>query len=43
MLLDNIDKHIINKIGYPSLFQNEKQFSTFKRLKNKDYKKINAV
>jgi len=37
--MDIICKNIINQIGYPYLYSNN-TLSTYKRLKNKEYKKL---
>ena len=41
-VLEGMDKNLINKIGYPGLFSNQKKFTTFKRLKNREYKKLES-
>lgn len=38
-VIDEIWKNVVNRIGFPYLYQND-IFDTYKRIKSKDYKKI---
>lgn len=39
--IDEICKNVVNRIGFPYLYQNT-IFNTYKRIKNKDYRKVKA-
>ena len=40
--IDEVCKNVVNRIGFPYLYENN-LFTTYKRIKNKDFKKLKSA